>query len=52
MLGQLPGGINPAAVGTQNFMGAPGSTGAAGVPGAAGFLGFDMNMAAFNPYLF
>jgi hypothetical protein len=26
--------------------------GAAGTPGAAGFLGFDMNMAAFNPYLF
>ena len=29
-----------------------GAAGAAGAPGAAGFLGFDMNMGAFNPYLF
>ena len=48
MLGQVPGGMNPNALGSQAFMG----SGAPGAPGAAGFLGFDMNMAAFNPYLF
>jgi hypothetical protein len=34
-------------------MGAGGTAGgASGVPGAANFLGFDMNMGGFNPYLF